>query len=79
MADINHVGWPLTLAGLGFHRMAIEAQTVMYASDDSEASIAEAREYIARMGLTAEDVRLIRKDGQILVVAKRELWNEPPV
>lgn len=48
---------------------------ILYASDDSESSIAEAREYIARMGLTSDDVRLIRKDGQILVISKRSLWN----
>lgn len=57
----------------------IQSGTVLYASDDSDASVTEAREYIARMRLTSDDVRLIRKDGQILVVAKRELWNEPPV
>lgn len=47
----------------------------MYASDDSEASITDAREYIRQNGLTAEQVKLIRKDGQILVVAKVSLWD----
>lgn len=53
----------------------IQTGTVMYASDDSPESITEAREYIKRMGLTAEDVRLIRKDGQVLVIAKRRIWE----
>jgi predicted O-methyltransferase YrrM len=55
--------------------MAVEANTILYASDDSEASIAEAREYIARMGFTSEHVRLIRKDGQVLVIAKTRQWE----
>lgn len=48
---------------------------ILYASDDSEASVTEAREYIREQGLTAEDVRLIRKEGQILVVAQRRIWE----
>ena len=56
----------------------IQPSTVLYASDDSDASVAEARAYIAREGLTGEDVRLIRKEGQVLVVAKRmpESWRK---
>ena len=55
--------------------MPLEPGTVMYASDDSPESIAEAREYIKRMGLTADDVRLIRKNEQVLVVTKRRIWE----
>lgn len=55
--------------------MPLDPGTVMYASDDSEASIAEAREYIKRMGLTNEQVRLIRKEGQILVISKTSIWT----
>lgn len=40
-------------------------------TDDSQDSVSEAREYIRREGLTADDVRLIRKNGQVLVIAKR--------
>ena len=56
----------------------IQPSTVLYASDDSDASVAEARAYIAREGLTGEDVRLIRKEGQVLVIAKRmpESWRK---
>lgn len=49
---------------------------ILYASDDSPESITEAREYIKRMGLTADDVRLIKKDGQVLAVTKRRIWDE---
>ena len=54
----------------------INSGHILYASDDSPESIAEAREYIKRMGLTADDVRLIRKGGQVLVIAKRRIWDE---
>lgn len=48
---------------------------ILYASADHPDSVTEAREYIARMGLTADDVRLIRKDDQVLVISRRELWK----
>lgn len=51
--------------------MQFDAGAVLYASDDSEASITQAREYILREGLTADDVRLIKKEGMVLVIAKR--------
>lgn len=51
----------------------IQAGTVLYASDDSGASITEAREYIKRHGLTQEDVRLIRKGESVMVIAKRDV------
>lgn len=55
----------------------ITAGHILYASADHPDSVTEAREYIARMGLTADDVRLIRKSGNVLVVAKRcpEGWR----
>ena len=49
----------------------VKSGTVMYASDDTDASLTDAREYISRMGLTKVDVKLIKKQGQILVVAIR--------
>lgn len=50
----------------------------MYASDDSPESITEAREYIKENRLTQDDVRLIRKSGSVLVIAKRmpESWRK---
>ncbi len=46
---------------------------ILYASADHLDSITEAREYIKRIGLTADDVRLIRKSGSVLVIAKRDI------
>ena len=39
----------------------MKAGFVLYASDDSEEAIAEAREYIRSRGLTRDDVRLIKR------------------
>jgi len=46
---------------------------VLYASDDSPASVEEAREYIRAHGLTREDVKLVKREGQVLVIAEREV------
>lgn len=54
-------------------RVRIEAGTVLYASDDSDEALADARAYIKRFGLTREDVRLVKRLGQTLVIAKREV------
>lgn len=50
---------------------------ILYASNDSPDSVQEARDYIKAQGLTADDVRLIKVDGQVRVVAKRkpESWK----
>ena len=58
--------------------MPLEPGTVMYASDDSPESITEAREYIKENRVTQDDVRLIRKSGSVLVIAKRmpESWRK---
>jgi len=53
--------------------VTIPPETVLYASDDSATSITDAREYIRHHGLTQDDVRLIRKDGSVMVVAKRDV------
>ena len=49
----------------------IQPNTVLYASTDTPEAITEARAYIAEQGLTQDDCRLIRVDGQIRVVAKK--------
>lgn len=54
----------------------IKPNTSLYASDDSAISVTEARDYIKRMGFTKEDVKLIKREGQVLVVTKRELFND---
>lgn len=45
---------------------------ILYASDDSPASIQEARDYIKREQFTSDDVRLIKRDNQTLVIAKQQ-------
>ena len=56
----------------------IQPGTVMFASQDCPEAVEEARAYIRNYGLTSDDVRLIRKEGQILVIAKRmpESWRK---
>ena len=56
----------------------INSGHILYASDDSPESITEAREYIKENRLTQDDVRLIRKSGSVLVIAKRmpESWRK---
>lgn len=53
--------------------MPVQADTVIFATDDSAAGIADARAWIKLQQLTADDARLIRKDGQCLVIAKKPL------
>ena len=44
----------------------------MFASSDCTEAVEEARTYIRENGLTAELVRLIRKEGQVLVVSRED-------
>ena len=53
----------------------VKSGTVMYASDDTDESLTDAKQYISRMGLTKLDVKLIKKQGQILVVAIKGIDN----
>lgn len=45
---------------------------VIFASDSSHDGIADAKAYIRRFGLTREDVSLVVRNGQTLVIAKRD-------
>jgi len=45
---------------------------VIYASDVSPEALADAKAYIARFGLTRDDVTLAQRRGQTLVIAKRD-------
>lgn len=45
---------------------------VIYASDDSAEALADAKAYITRFGLTRNDVSLVIRRGQTLVIAKRD-------
>jgi len=51
----------------------MKAGTVLYAGDDSPESVTEAREYIRTHSLTRDDVKLVKRDGQVLVIAEREV------
>lgn len=53
----------------------LRRDAVLYASNDSEESVADARQYIRDKGLTKADVKLIQRDGQTLVIAIREIWT----
>jgi hypothetical protein len=45
---------------------------VLYASDASQEALADAKAYIARFSLTRDDVALVVRRGQTLVIAKRD-------
>jgi hypothetical protein len=45
---------------------------VIFWSDASPESMADAKAYIARYGLTRDDVALVVKNGQTMVIAKRD-------
>jgi len=47
------------------------ADTIILATDDSDAGVSDARGWIKAQAFTADDVRLIKRDGQCLVIAKR--------
>lgn len=49
---------------------------VLYASDDSHDALEDAKAYIVRFGLTQDDVRLVRREGQTLVIAKRNVASK---
>ena len=45
---------------------------VIFASDSSHDGVADAKAYIRRFDLTREDVALVVRSGQALVIAKRD-------
>ena len=51
----------------------IRRRTVIFASDDSEEALADARTYLARWEYTRDDCKLIKRDGQILIIAERDI------
>lgn len=40
---------------------------------EDEGSVQRARDYISRMNLTADDVKIVRREKQILVETKRDI------
>jgi hypothetical protein len=49
---------------------------VIFASDDSPEAMRDAKAYIVRHKLTRDDVALLRKDRQTIVVAKRNVADK---
>jgi len=49
---------------------------VLFASDDSEEAVDDAKTYIRRFRLTHDDVQLVKRDGQTLVIAKQNVLNK---
>jgi nicotinic acid phosphoribosyltransferase len=58
----------------------LQANHVIYAdSEDSEEAIQQAREWLKEHGFTADDVRLARSNGSVIVRMKREMeWPAKP-
>lgn len=54
-------------------RGVIPIDTIVFATDDSDNGVADARAWLQHHRLTIEDVRLFKREGQCLVVSKREL------
>jgi hypothetical protein len=49
----------------------------MLATDDSDDGVSDARSFIKAQAYTGEDVRLVRREGQALVIAKRPVNTVP--
>ena len=49
----------------------IPAETVIFATQDSPDGQADARAWCKAHGMTADDARLVKRDDQCLVIAKR--------
>lgn len=63
-----------TYYGVMSGKATIQPDTYLWAGDDAD----KARAYIRNQGFTSDDVRLIRKDGDVFVIAKRhpESWRD---
>jgi len=49
---------------------------VSVCSDDSETCVTMVREWCKGMGYTSDDVRIVKRNGQIIAEAKRDLMHE---
>jgi hypothetical protein len=47
------------------------AGTIVFATDDSDEGIEDARDWIRGQQFTTEDVKLVKRGNQCLVIAKR--------
>lgn len=67
------------MAGLNTYwqhaRGSMDKNTVLFWSDESPESIDDAKKYIHTHKLTRDDVRLIKKEGEVMVISKRGVWG----
>jgi hypothetical protein len=49
------------------------AKFCLFAGDACQEHIDEAKNYVKRMGLTSEDVKIICNDENVLIITKREV------
>lgn len=54
----------------------VSKNTVLFWSNDSQESIEDAKQYIHAHKLTRDDVRLIKKDEQVMVISKRSVCDD---
>lgn len=47
--------------------------TILSASPDDERSIEIAKEHVREMRLTSDDVKIVKRDGVVHVITKREV------
>lgn len=55
----------------------IQAGTVIFATDASAEGIEAAKAWARAQGFTADDVRIVKRDGQCLVIATRAVKPAP--
>jgi hypothetical protein len=55
----------------------IRTNTIILATDDSDDGVSDARSFIKAQAYTSDDVRLVRREGQALVIAKRPVDTVP--
>lgn len=48
----------------------------VFAAPDIPESLTEARNYISAMHLTSDDVKIVRRGSQLLVICKRDIREE---
>ncbi len=49
---------------------------VIFASDDSPEALRDAKDYLRRFNLTQDDVLMLRRNGQTLIVARRNVSDK---
>jgi hypothetical protein len=65
-------------ATLGEEMHKIKIGTIIFATSDCKAGIADARAYLAEMKLKPDQVRLYRHDGQVLIQTLKPVALKKP-